>query len=83
MREREKLFYTYSGPNIITEGSGSLTTFFISRSSTGPNDQAEGQTQNERPNTLAFQEPETSELGPISRLSVSTPVLDEGDHSPR
>jgi len=51
-------------------------------SSTGPNDQAEGQTQNERPITLAFQEPETSELGPISRLSVSTPVLDEGDHSP-
>jgi hypothetical protein len=60
-----------------------LTTLYISRSSTGPNDQAEGQTQNERPITLAFQEPETSELGPISRLSVSTPVLDEGDHSPR
>ena len=55
----------------------------ICRSSTGPNDQAEGQTQNERPITLAFKEPETSELGPISRLSVSTPVLDEGDHSPR
>ena len=53
---------------------------YFFRVAVGPNDLDEG--QNERPLTLAFKEPETSELGPVSRHSISTPVLDENDYSP-